>query len=446
MITITDEMREAIALIENTNEPLYITGKAGTGKTTFLKYLVENIKKQFIIAAPTGVAAVNAGGITLHSFLNIPFGVLTPHSVSDSKFYPKKKQLVNAIDVLVIDEISMVRADVIDFVDKKLRIYRSCDKPFGGVQVIMFGDLHQLPPVVTSAEKEALSYFYRGPHFFEAAVWREQGFHIIELTHIFRQSDEGFIKILNDIRNYQLAPEDIDKLEEIRNKEVSKNYDSNYIHICSHKNDVIKINTELLGQFTHTYEAELDDGFSESSMPCDDKLQLRVGARVMTLTNDKEGRYYNGSLGIITNLSNDKVTVALDEGYEVELDKYTWEQCEYKTEKDEEGKPKVVKTVKGSCKQFPVTLAWAITIHKSQGLTFDKIVIHSKGMFCSGQLYVALSRCRTLEGIISDNFISQKMIFPDNKLSAFEKASKERGNIFDRATYRMMYNEDNIGQ
>ena len=201
-ITITNEMATALEIVQNTNESIYITGKAGTGKTTFLKYLVENINKRFIITAPTGVAAVNAGGITLHSFLNIPFGPLGPTAASDSKFFANKKYLANCIDVLIIDEISMVRADVMDFIDKKLRMYRQNAEPFGGIQLVMFGDLHQLPPVVKADEREFIESMYRGPYFFNASVFREKGFRVIELTHIFRQTDENFITILNHIRNY----------------------------------------------------------------------------------------------------------------------------------------------------------------------------------------------------------------------------------------------------
>lgn len=434
MITITDEMAHAIDYIQNTTESVYITGKAGTGKTTFLKHLTSVLNKKYIITAPTGIAAVNAGGITLHSFLNIPFSVLGPDSAETSKYSPAKKMLANIIDVLIIDEISMVRADLLDFVDKKLRIYRDNDMPFGGIQVVMFGDLHQLPPVVRADDRKELAKYYPGPYFFNANVFQKQGFKIFEFTTVFRQSDDKFIQILNNIRNYKLTADDLQALEELRNKQQCENYDGKYIHICSHKADVQKINDNLLGEATHEYKTVLEGDFNPQSMPCDDILRLRVGARVMTLVNDKDHRFYNGSLGIITHLSETEVGVLLDNGIQVKLDKYAWESCEYKVNSENQ----IEKIVKGSCKQFPLQLAWAITIHKSQGLTFDNIVIHSKSMFCSGQLYVALSRCRTLEGIVSESFITPKMIIPDKELSAFEKAYSSRNNYFDEETYNIM--------
>ena len=440
-ITITNEMATALEIVQNTNESIYITGKAGTGKTTFLKYLVENINKRFIITAPTGVAAVNAGGITLHSFLNIPFGPLGPTAASDSKFFANKKYLANCIDVLIIDEISMVRADVMDFIDKKLRMYRQNAEPFGGIQLVMFGDLHQLPPVVKADEREFIESMYRGPYFFNASVFREKGFRVIELTHIFRQTDENFITILNHIRNYQLTFDDLQILSELRNKELSTNFDSKHIHICSHRQDVANINRELLGIPTNNYDCKMKGDFPEANAPCDTTLSLRVGARVMTLVNDKEGHYYNGSLGVVEELGEKSILVQLDNGYLVEIGPYIWEQCEYKAvDTVENGLPvkKIERVVKGTCEQFPLALAWAITIHKSQGLTFDNIVIHSKGMFCPGQLYVALSRCRTLEGIASESFITKRMIFPDYELTAFEKAYKANNNIFDRHAYHTM--------
>ena len=432
-MTLTDEMAKVMRIIEKTDDLIYITGKAGTGKTTFLKYLASHTSKRSIITAPTGVAAINAGGTTLHSFLGIPFGVLTPDMIKKSRFSPRKQMLCNCIDLLIIDEISMVRADVIDFINAKLKMYRRSNEPFGGIQVVMFGDLHQLPPVVKRTERDILDEIYLGPYFFNAKVFQEKGFHIIELSHVFRQSDEKFINVLNNIRDYKMTPDDINVLEEVRDRKESQNFDNGYIHICSHKEDVTAINSELLRTPTHEYKAELGDDFNENAMPCDALLQLRVGARVMTLVNDPEKRYYNGSLGYVTTLSDDSIGLRLDNGYEVELGRYTWEACEYQMEKGE-----MKKVVKGTCCQFPVSLAWAITIHKSQGLTFDKIAIHSKHMFCSGQLYVALSRCRSLEGIVSDSFISKRMILPDKELSNFETAYKQNNNYFDVNTYNSM--------
>lgn len=436
---ITEEMQSAIDIIRNTNECLYLTGKAGTGKTTLLRHVVGSIEKRFMITAPTGVAAVNAGGVTLHSFLNIPFGVLGPGSAQDSKFNGKKKKLAQAIDVLIIDEVSMARADVIDFVDIKLRMYRQNSEPFGGVQVIMFGDLHQLPPVVTAQERGILESLYRGPYFYNANVFREKGFRVVELTKVFRQSDERFVNILNNIRDYKLTQDDMEMLEEIRSKERSNDFSSKYIHICSLRKDVDKINAEMLGTPTHSYTATLKGKFNPASMPCDNVLNLRIGARVMTLVNDKKHRYYNGSLGEVVALTDNTVTVLLDSGETVELEPYSWEQAEYKAKDDKEtGEKKVEKNVIGECSQIPLALAWAITIHKSQGLTFDNVVIHSKSMFCPGQLYVALSRCTSMEGLVSENFISPKMIFPDKELSRFEKAYREHGNVFDRIAFTNM--------
>lgn len=433
MITLTDEMKQAIKLIETTDSAIYITGKAGTGKTTFLKYIVENIQKRFVITASTGIAAINAGGVTLHSLLNIPFGVLSPNETIKTGFNDEKKELLNAIDVLIIDEISMVRPDVIDYIDRKLQIYRESSLPFGGVQVIMFGDLYQLPPVVTNNEKDILLQLYRGVYFFYAHVFRNHGFQIVELNHIFRQSDTRFIEILNHIRSYQITKEDIEDLEELRDKKQSDRFDNRYIHICSYKKDVKRINEELLGEPTHTFNAQIQNDFNLNSAPCDRKLMLRAGARVMMLINDRFHLYCNGSLGIVEDINDKVVTVKLDNGCIIGVERCEWTAYEYRMV---DGKIKNV--AKGSCKQFPITLAWAITIHKSQGLTFDKVVIHTQGVFCPGQIYVALSRCTSLEGIISDSFIDKRHILPDQELLSFERAYKTSDYHFNINTYKKM--------
>lgn len=433
MITLTNEMQEAMDIIQNSNQSLYITGKAGTGKTTFLKYIVNNIKKRFIITASTGIAAVNAGGVTLHSLLNIPFGVLTEAENVRSGYRPEKAALLQNIDAIIIDEISMVRPDVMDYVDRKLQMYRGCCDPFGGVQIIMFGDLFQLPPVVKKDEEYILRQYYDSAYFFNSFALRESGFKIIELTHIFRQSDKRFIEILNHIREYQITEEDVDDLSELRNKMESKDFNSDSIHICAYRRDVTKINEELLGEPTHVYKAVITGDFQPNSAPCDQLLKLRVGARVMMLINDPNHIFCNGSLGNVVALTDSIVTVRLDNGCTVAVSPNEWSQKEYRMV---DGKIETID--KGSCKQFPISLAWAITIHKSQGLTFDHIVIHTKGVFVPGQVYVALSRCRTLEGIVSDTFIDKRHILTDKNLVKFSKACKLTDNIFNNETFKLM--------
>ena len=428
---ITEEMQKAIQLIESTNESIYITGKAGTGKTTFLKYIIENLNKRFVVTASTGIAAINAGGVTLHSFFNIPFSVIDPNE-SVKKKDCRGMEITDNIDVLVIDEISMVRPDIIDYIDKKLQKHRGNDLPFGGMQVVMFGDLYQLPPVVKAEDAKILSNFYRAPYFFYAQVFKRNGFHVVELSHIFRQSDPKFVRILNNIRNYQSTEQDIDDLESTRNCAISRDYNNGYIHLCSLRKDVNEINTQMLGEPTHVFCATTEGDFNTNSMPCDSKLSLRVGARVMTIVN-KHGEYYNGSLGNVIDIDWSYIAVKLDNGDIVNVERHKWTEYKYVME---DGKMK--QKVKGHCIQFPLTLAWAITIHKSQGLTFDKVVLHIKQIFSSGQLYVGLSRCTSLNGVATDVFIDKKHVLPNAELLRFEKMYKSNNNKFDMESYKLM--------
>lgn len=430
-ITLTEEMRRAVNLINTTSCPVFITGKAGTGKTTLLKYLVNNVEKRFVVTASTGIAAINAGGVTLHSFLGIPMGVLGPFDASQARLPKHKITLLRNIDVLIIDEVSMVRPDVLDYIDSKLKHYRKSHEPFGGVQVVMFGDLFQLPPVVPGTELTALKCFYPGVYFFYADVFKKSGFHVVELTHIFRQSDDKFIRILNNLRAYSLTDEDIDELAEIRDKTVAADFTSKALHICSLKKDVQRINDELLGEPTHTFEAKIVGAFNPKHAICDMKLELREGARVMLLINDRDQGFSNGTLGFVQEIKPESIMVRLDSGKYVTVAKHAWTSYEYEVVDGNVNRKET-----GSCIQFPVTLAWAITIHKSQGLTFDNVVIHAKNVFAPGQMYVALSRCRSLEGIVTDSFVTRKHIRPDSELLAFEKAYRSNNYFFNRDTLK----------
>lgn len=432
-MVLTDEMSRAFQTIEETTDNLFITGKAGTGKTTFLKYIVENTHKNIIVAASTGIAAINAGGVTLHRLFGIPFTLQSPNAPINTKLYPDKFKLFKMLDTLIIDEASMVRPDILDYIDKKLRLYRLNDLPFGGVQIILFGDLFQLPPVIKQSEEMILKEWYRGSYFFHSHALREDGFQIIELTQVFRQTDERFVNMLNRIREYELLPMDIEDLTELRDNRESQNFTTQAIHICSLRRDADRINDQMIGEATHIFPATFKDTFNPKNAPCDENLKLREGARVMTLVNDAQQGYYNGSMGTVTSITQAKIGVMLDNGNEVFIEPYTWTDREYEVNGNE------IKTIeKGSCTQFPLTLGWAITIHKSQGLTFDNIVIHCPYAFAPGMLYVALSRCTSMEGIITDFFISRKAIKIDKELLAFNKVCQTNNNKFNLDVYRAL--------
>lgn len=430
-IELTDEMRKAYEIIANSNDNVFITGKAGSGKTTFLKHLISNVNKKFIVTAPTGVAAINAKGVTLHSQFNIPIGFISPDTDPAKRYNKTLMEICRSFDVLVIDEISMVRPDVIDYIDRTLRMYRSSGVPFGGVQVVMLGDLFQLSPVVKQEEQKIMLNFYEGFHFFFAAVWEEKGFHIFEFTKVFRQNDDRLVKMLNNIREYIFTKEDKELLASLRDEATISDYNNGYVHLCSKRATVADINDRMLGEPDATYTSETKGEFSPSSKPCEDELKLRVGCRVMILVNDANKVYHNGSTGTVMGYDGAKVRVKLDNGLSVNIEKNTWREMEYKIVDGE-----VKQYEKGSFTQFPLALAYACTIHKSQGLTFDKVALHVGHIFSPGQLYVALSRCRTLEGIAVDSLISKRHIIKDEQLVKFYTAIHKTGDYFNKHTLK----------
>jgi len=428
-LELTREMNKALDIVCNTKEHVFITGKAGTGKTTLLKYLMEHTNKKCVVAAPTGISAINAGGVTLFSLLNIPFGPIPPTGkIEEIRMKKEKIDLLRDLDTLIIDEISMVRSDLLDYVDKKLQIIRRSSLAFGGMQLVMFGDLFQLPPVVKSEDKAILDAFYTNTYIFNSWVFKYQSFfNVIELTHIFRQSDPNFISILNSIREYNVSRDQLEILDEARDRKISQDFDNEYVHICTYKRDVEAINSEKLGVPTDVFKANVTGDFPKNAAPCDLVLSIRKGAKVMTLVNDPAKQYSNGTLGVIMEIKPSEILLKLDNGKLVNVSRCKWSNFKYSSVRGEITKEEI-----GSCVQFPVTLAWAITIHKSQGLTFNKVSLHMSHAFCPGQLYVALSRCRSLEGIVSDSFIKKDMIIPDQPLLDFEEKYKKANNKYGK--------------
>lgn len=417
----------AFDYVVNTNRSVFLTGKAGTGKTTFLHRLKKNTPKRITIVAPTGVAAINAGGVTIHSLFQLPFSPFIPNhsAVEPKKFSRDKINLIKSIDLLVIDEISMVRCDVLDAIDSVLRQFRNRYKPFGGVQLLLIGDINQLAPVAKDEEWELLRDYYETVFFFSSNALKENFPVIVELKHIFRQSDRVFIDLLNKVRNNIMDDETFELLNSRLNPEVfENNEDEGYITLSSHNITAKTINADRLERLegkSYFYKAEITGDFSEYSYPTDENLELKLGAQVMFLKNDtaKEKRFFNGKIGKIVKIDKDNITVSTDELEGIEVGKETWTNIKYTL--NPETKSIDEKEI-GSFTQFPLKLAYAITIHKSQGLTFDKVIIDAQAAFSSGQVYVALSRCRTLEGIILSTPISNKSIRLDFNINLFNKS------------------------
>ena len=421
-----DDMNLAWQFIAYTNVSVFLTGKAGTGKTTFLRKLRELAPKRMVVLAPTGVAAINAEGQTIHSFFQLPFGPNIPGvETAESKRYSmskQKKSLIRSLDLLVIDEISMVRCDLLDAVDREMRKYRDKTKPFGGVQLLLIGDLMQLAPVTKDAEWSMLQTYYNTPYFFGSRALSQIQYVTIELKHIYRQQDLKFINILAHIRNNDITREVVQQLNKRYIPDFEPADDDGWIRLTTHNNMANSYNNEKLEMLSGciwTSEAIVRGNFPELSYPTDKKLSLKVGAQVMFVKNDPSGdhEYYNGKIGIVQDIDAEKITVHCKEDHRyIEVPRLTWENTKYTL--DEETK-EVRETVDGTFTQFPLRLAWAITIHKSQGLTFEHAVIDINHSFAHGQAYVALSRCRTLEGMVLAKPLNIQGIITDANVNSF---------------------------
>ncbi len=393
----------------HTNRPIFITGKAGTGKTTFLRKLREQSPKNMAVVAPTGVAAINAGGMTIHSLFQLPVRTLIPTPQSykqlfaEQRLTQRKRNMLYHLEMLVIDEISMVRADVLDAIDTVLRRYKyRKDQPFGGVQLVMIGDLFQLSPVVTKGEDEdAMNKYYEGTYFFQAKVMKELQPIYVELDHVFRQQDQTFVNLLNEVRENQLTTQGRALLNSRYNPRFKNTDEDFHITLTTHNRSADELNERELNRLPdepHVFEADIKKDFPANIYPTEEILTLKIGARVMFVRNDdqKPRRFYNGKIGVITDIDDGKIFVRCDDG-DIEVNRMVWENIRYK---EDEKTGKIDEEVLGTFVQYPLRLAWAVTIHKSQGLTFDKVIIDAARAFAAGQVYVALSRCRTIEGIV----------------------------------------------
>jgi len=429
-------------LIEHTNRSIFLTGKAGTGKTTFLNDFVKRTRKKHIVVAPTGIAAINAGGVTIHSMFGLPLRTFLPtteridtsmaNNIADLmphfKYRKDKLKLLREVEVVIIDEVSMLRADVLDMMDFSLRFIRRNNQRFGGVQMLFIGDLYQLPPVVR--DEHILRMYYNSPFFFDSHAIKEIPLITIELTKVYRQSDENFLAILNAIRDGDVANINFDHLNERYDPDFNSKEEP-YVYLCSHNKMADDINQEKLDQIKvspKTYEAKLFGEFKENQFPNEQFLDLKIGAQIMFIRNDISGekRYFNGKLGEISALDENEIKVILDGSEkEITVKREVWEQKKYFLDTDKNIKEEVL----GSFEQFPIKLAWAVTIHKSQGLTFDRVIIDAGKSFTAGQVYVALSRCRTLEGIVLKSKITPEVIFKDNRILKFQGETHANDNV-----------------
>ena len=401
------ELDLAWQLVERTGVNVFLTGKAGTGKTTFLRRLRERSPKRMVVVAPTGVAAINAGGVTIHSFFQFPLAPYIPGGAFRAKdekyrFSKEKKNIIRTLDLLVIDEISMVRADLLDQIDAVLRLHRDRHRPFGGVQLLMIGDLSQLAPVVKESEWALLREYYRTPYFFGSLALQQTQHVTIKLSHVYRQTDRTFINILNEVRENRLTPALLARLNERVLVNESEESSDGVIRLTTHNATANRYNEERMDAIKairFSFKAKVIGTFPESSYPAEETLVLKEGCQVMFLKNDSQGsRYYNGKLGVVSSVDGSKICVrGIEDDTVVEVEPEVWTNARYVIDKETK---EIREEIEGEFRQYPLRLAWAITIHKSQGLTFDRAVLDVNAAFAAGQVYVALSRCRSLEGLV----------------------------------------------
>lgn len=416
----------ARAYIDSTNTLVFLTGKAGTGKTTFLREVRRSSTKKLAVIAPTGVAAINAGGMTIHSLFQLPFGPLLPNQADgpEAKYNPEKRELLQSLELLIIDEISMVRPDVLDQIDRILRNIKGNRFAFGGVQLLMIGDLAQLSPIIREDEWLVLRPFYTTPYFFSSRVLQNNAYVRIELDKVYRQSDPVFVGILNAMRDQEVGTAELEALNARYIPDFVSKSDEPYITLSTHNRIVQQLNAERLEALQgeeSTYKAAIKGEFPADAFPTDTILRLKVGAQVMFVKNDSspEKRYYNGKIGRVTRLENDTVYVLTPDGQELAVQALEWTNVKYQMSGDE-----VSEDNAGSFAQIPLKHAWAITIHKSQGLTFDRAIIDVSEAFTHGQAYVALSRCRSLEGLVLRNPVSSRNVISDPAVRRFNEQAK----------------------
>ena len=431
------EFNNAAEFVRHTDKLVYLTGKAGTGKTTFLKYIKDTTNKNTVILAPTGVAAINAGGVTIHSFFQIPFGPFVPDDsrlrttatgtenretiYTIFRYREDKREIIENLELLIIDEISMVRADMLDVIDRILKVFRKKPYlPFGGVQVILIGDTFQLPPIADNEQWSILSQFYKTPFFFSSKIIEQNTPLYIELKKIYRQNEQEFIDLLNRVRVSQVNANDYSVLNAKYNPTFSGN-GSDYIILATHNNIVNETNLTKLNQLTtelFTYEANVTGDFPDKHKPTDHYLKLKVGAQIMFIKNDtgEYKRYYNGKIGRIKELEEASITVVFDDESEVEVERAVWNNIQYTYNREQK---KIVEEIVGTFEQFPIRLAWAITVHKSQGLTFEKVIADLGRAFAPGQVYVALSRCTSFSGLMLKTQLNSYAIKTDPRVIEF---------------------------